>query len=148
MARRFYFTAMTKDDEPYECAMNDHCGNIRGARTKAQKYANENNVTVYINNFHPDEIVDVIEPDIVSEEVETTEVCPYCEAEVTLNHNISDGYKTVCPECGNRLMLCDLCQHRDGEIDENGYIISQCDCDYNSQTDSCRFNPQRKERAG
>lgn len=87
-------------------------------------------------------------PENTNLNMETTEVCPHCEAEVILKHNISDGYKTVCPECGNRLMLCDLCQHRDGLPDENGYVISQGDCDYNSQTDSCRFNPQRKKRAG
>lgn len=39
--------------------------------TKAQRYANENEVTVYINSASPDEIVDVIESDIIAEETET-----------------------------------------------------------------------------
>ena len=43
--------------------MNDHCGNIRGARTKAQKYANENNETVIINDCETDEMIDFIYPD-------------------------------------------------------------------------------------
>ena len=56
--RRFYFT---NDDA--ENIMNDHIGNIRGARAKAQKYANENDETVIINDCFTDEMVDFIYPD-------------------------------------------------------------------------------------
>lgn len=53
--KRFYFTNAEGDN-----IMNDHCGNIRGARTKAEKYAEEYNETVYINDCETDDIVDVI----------------------------------------------------------------------------------------
>jgi hypothetical protein len=56
--KHFYFT---NDDA--ENIMNDHRGNIRGARTKAQKYANENNETVIINDCDTDEMIDFIDPD-------------------------------------------------------------------------------------
>lgn len=72
--------------------------------------------------------------------VETTEVCPNCEEEVTLDWDLKDGYKTTCPNCSGRLMLCDLCQHRDGITDETGKIVGQSDCNYDTKTDSCRFS--------
>ena len=56
--KRFYFT-----NDNAENIMNDHFGNIRGARTKAQKYANENNETVTINDCETDEMIDFIYPD-------------------------------------------------------------------------------------
>lgn len=58
--KRYYFT--TESSAPDSC-INDHCGNIRGARTKAQKYANEQAETVYINDCETEDIVDVIFPD-------------------------------------------------------------------------------------
>lgn len=68
------------------------------------------------------------------------EFCPECSTEVEMRWNVErDGYKAFCPKCGNRLMLCDECQNRDGEIHD--------DCDYNSLTDSCRFNPRIVENA-
>lgn len=56
--KRFYFT-----NENAENVCNDHIGNIRGARTVAQKIANERQETIYINTCDPDEIADVIWPD-------------------------------------------------------------------------------------
>lgn len=53
--KRFYFT-----DEEGNNIINDHIGNIRGARTKAKKYAEEHNETVYINDCETDDIIDVI----------------------------------------------------------------------------------------
>lgn len=71
-------------------------------------------------------------------EKEVTEVCPHCEAEVTLMWNTeTDGYKAFCPHCGKRLMLCDACQ-QDGE--------QQGKCDYCSETDSCKHNPPRGKK--
>ena len=63
-----------------------------------------------------------------------TEYCSACENEVTILWNVlRDGYKAFCPHCGERLMLCDECLHRrDGEFTD--------DCDYDGQTDSCRYN--------
>ena len=60
-----------------------------------------------------------------------TEVCPYCESEITMEWDVADrGYKAYCPVCGSRLMLCDECQHG-----EPGYS-----CNYDSKTDTCRHN--------
>lgn len=43
---------------------------------------------------------------------ETTEVCPHCDSEVTLNWSVKDfGYAIYCPYCGQRMMLCDECTH-------------------------------------
>lgn len=71
-----------------------------------------------------------------------TEVCPHCEAEVEMRWNVAaDGYKAFCPHCGKRLMLCDACQHPEDKCVEN--------CDYNSETDTCRHNqPAQELKAG
>ena len=62
------------------------------------------------------------------------EYCSHCETEVEMKWDIErDGYKAFCPYCGNRLMLCDECQHRTG-----GACTE--DCDYDTETDTCRFN--------
>ena len=63
------------------------------------------------------------------------EVCPHCENEIGLRWNVEElGFKAFCPICGKRLMLCDECFHRNGECID--------DCDYDSETDTCRFNPK------
>lgn len=60
-----------------------------------------------------------------------TEMCPHCESEVEMRWDTDTmGFRAFCPVCGNRLMLCDECQHSDGGP-----------CDYDSKTDSCRHNP-------
>lgn len=61
-----------------------------------------------------------------------TELCPHCGAEVEMTWNTDvDGFKAFCPHCGKRLMLCDECRH------------AGCGgCDYNSEMDTCRHNPQ------
>ena len=42
---------------------------------------------------------------------EVTEWCPHCESEITMTWDVeSMGYKAFCPVCGERLMLCDMCQ--------------------------------------
>lgn len=71
-----------------------------------------------------------------------TEVCPHCEAEVEMRWNVAaDGYKAFCPHCGKRLMLCDACQHPEDKCVEN--------CDYSSETDTCRHNqPAQELKAG
>lgn len=61
------------------------------------------------------------------------EYCNVCDREIELRWDINrDGFQTICPVCGSRLMLCDACTHRYGEAKD--------DCDYNSETDSCRFS--------
>lgn len=70
---------------------------------------------------------------------EVTEVCPNCEKEVTMVWDVETyGYRAYCPFCGKRLMLCDMCQHPNGEEQATG------DCDYDSRTDTCRFNRHEK----
>lgn len=70
------------------------------------------------------------------DELETNvvvEVCPHCDMEVEMKWDVEMfGYKAYCPYCGQRLMLCDECQHPNGEYEDN--------CDYCTETDSCRFN--------
>lgn len=67
-----------------------------------------------------------------------TECCPFCGSEIIMRWDCDElGYKAYCPVCGERLMLCDECQHR---FDDGEYT---CDCDYDSKTDSCRFNQRR-----
>ena len=64
-----------------------------------------------------------------------TEWCAYCKSEIEMRWNTDvDGYKAYCPVCGNRLMLCDECQHSDDHPN----------CDYDSNSDTCKHN--RKER--
>lgn len=76
------------------------------------------------------------------EDYEVTEICPNCENEVNILWNpVRNGYQTVCPYCGGRLMLCDLCTHR-----LTGEAISPLDCDYCMQTDTCKMQKGRNER--
>lgn len=65
---------------------------------------------------------------------EITEVCPHCENKITMQWSVEDlGYKAYCQVCGKRLMLCSACHD-----DTCGM------CDYDSKTDSCKFNPHHK----
>lgn len=57
-SRRFYFTNENGDN-----IANDYIGNIRGARTYAQKIANERQETITINDCISDDMVDFIYPD-------------------------------------------------------------------------------------
>lgn len=59
--RRFYFTNDNADN-----VANDYVGNIRGARTYAQKYADARNETITINDFSSDEMVDFVSPNPVA----------------------------------------------------------------------------------
>lgn len=62
---------------------------------------------------------------------EVTEFCLSCMSEITMQWDTEMyGYMAHCPVCGARLMLCNKCCE-DGSAD---------DCDYNSETDSCKFN--------
>lgn len=72
-----------------------------------------------------------------------TEVCPYCENEIEMRWDTDRlGYKAFCPVCGNTLMLCDECLHSgpDGELVDT--------CDYDSITDTCRYNRKEKRDEG
>lgn len=66
-----------------------------------------------------------------------TEWCSFCENEIELKWDVDgQGYKAFCPVCGNRLMLCDECQHSEN---------CSAGCDFNSETDSCKHNPPTKQ---
>ena len=56
--KRYYLTAESAGDELYE-----YQGNIRGARSIAQRLANERNETVFINDVETEDIVDCVWPD-------------------------------------------------------------------------------------
>lgn len=81
-----------------------------------------------------------IEPEYITSLINRkmiTEWCIECDFVTEMVWDVgTDGYKAFCPMCGARLMLCDVCQHR-----KNGEYTD--DCDYNTMTDTCRFN--RKE---
>ncbi len=64
-----------------------------------------------------------------------TEYCNNCETEITMEWNVKVlGYKAYCPVCGERLMLCDECQHPNGEFDDR--------CDYDSATCTCKHSKE------
>lgn len=69
MAKRFYYTTY-EHGEDY--CFPDHVGNIRGARKKAQEYANEVHEDVYINDFSTGDILDIIYPDYEEPQNEET----------------------------------------------------------------------------
>lgn len=62
------------------------------------------------------------------------EYCSNCETEMIIKCDPEkDGYKTTCPSCGDRLMMCSECQFRnDGQYTD--------DCDYDAKTNSCQFS--------
>lgn len=48
---------------------------------------------------------------------EATEMCPHCQNEVTVQWNVEkDGYELYCPYCGFPIMLCSMCDARDGKV--------------------------------
>lgn len=78
-------------------------------------------------------LLELLEPERYDRSGFVTELCPNCETEVEMRWDVEMfGYKAYCPYCGQRLMLCDECQHPNGEYEDN--------CDYCTETDSCRFN--------
>lgn len=78
-------------------------------------------------------VQDVVKKTEDSDSETVVEFCSNCEHEIEMRWNVKkDGYKAFCPVCGNRLMLCDECIHRDGKFCD--------DCNYDSKTDSCKFN--------
>jgi hypothetical protein len=84
--RRFYFTSENHCDGDNPC--DDHCGNIRGARTIAKKLANELGETVYINDCEICDIEDCIEPDSILDE--TSESVENSESD-TISKNIENS---------------------------------------------------------
>lgn len=82
---------------------------------------------------YADKLLELLEPERYNRSGYVTELCSNCDTEVEMRWDVEMfGYKAYCPYCGQRLMLCDECQHPNGEYDDN--------CDYCTETDSCRFN--------
>jgi len=87
------------------------------------------------------DLVDLVDDDglyndrfCTSEDGFEVEYCNVCEREIQLRWDINkDGFQAYCPVCGSRLMLCDACMHRYGEVCD--------DCDYGMYEDKtiCRF---------
>ena len=59
------------------------------------------------------------------------EYCPYCDTYIGYAIDKDDfwHYEFTCPNCGHKLMLCDLCHQDYGDI-----------CDWNSKTGLCRLS--------
>jgi len=63
----------------------------------------------------------------VAVDFEETEWCGNCDHEVTLHWDIREnGFRAYCPYCGKRLMLCDACMHRFGDMHDNWQSCKNC----------------------
>lgn len=53
----------------------------------------------------------------MNDDNEIVEQCPHCENEVMLHWDVEkDGYEVYCPYCGFPIMLCSMCDVRDGTV--------------------------------
>ena len=43
------------------------------------------------------------------------EYCPHCNNYIGIIADIEDGYETICPVCGNKLMICTYCHDDFGD---------------------------------
>ena len=56
-----------------------------------------------------------------SRDNEVTECCPHCDSEITVLWNVEqDGYQIFCPNCGETIMLCSMCDREPCDWTENG----------------------------
>ena len=61
-----------------------------------------------------------------------TEMCPHCQNEVTVQWDVEkDGYELYCPYCGFPIMLCSMCDARDGKV-----------CDW-EEIKGCKYSDER-----
>lgn len=45
-----------------------------------------------------------------SRDDDVTEYCPHCDREIAISWNVEqDGYQIFCPNCGETIMLCSMC---------------------------------------
>ena len=50
-----------------------------------------------------------------------TECCPHCDREITVSWNVEqDGYQIFCPNCGETIMLCSMCNREPCDWTEKG----------------------------
>ena len=53
----------------------------------------------------------------MNDDIEIIEPCPHCANEVVLHWDVEkDGYEVYCPYCGFPMMLCSMCDARDGSV--------------------------------
>lgn len=56
-----------------------------------------------------------------SQDSEVTECCPHCDREITVSWNVEqDGYQIFCPNCGEIIMLCSMCDREPCDWTEKG----------------------------
>ena len=56
-----------------------------------------------------------------SRDNEVTECCPHCDREITVLWDVEqDGYQIFCPNCGETIMLCSMCNREPCDWTENG----------------------------
>lgn len=52
---------------------------------------------------------------------EVTEYCPQCDREIAVLWDVEhDGYQIFCPNCGETIMLCSMCDRDPCDWTENG----------------------------
>ena len=103
---------------------------VRGSvLPKTVKVAGNNNVVFEVNNECEKFVM---------------EYCANCDTEVFIRWDVQkSGFKAYCPYCGNVLMLCDECQHRNPNVDytDASYRNGDNDCDWNCHNDKkCMMN--------
>lgn len=60
-----------------------------------------------------------------------TECCPHCDTESTLMWSVEEhGYEIYCPVCGQKIMLCSMCDHHN-------------DCDWTEEA-GCKMKKEEK----
>lgn len=56
-----------------------------------------------------------------SRDNEVTECCPHCDREITVLWDVEqDGYQIFCPNCGETIMLCSMCDREPCDWTEKG----------------------------
>lgn len=76
-----------------------------------------------------------------SRDNEVTECCPHCDREITVLWDVEqEGYQIFCPNCGEIIMLCSMCNREPCDWTENG-------CKYSDDRYCKRKDGRRKYEA-
>lgn len=72
---------------------------------------------------------------------DVTEYCPHCDRETTVLWDVEqNGYQIYCPNCGETIMLCSMCDREPCDWTENG-------CKYSDDRYGKRKDGRRKYEA-
>lgn len=72
---------------------------------------------------------------------DVTEYCPHCDRETTVLWDVEQkGYQIYCPNCGETIMLCSMCDQKPCDWTENG-------CKYSDDRYGKRKDGRRKYEA-